>query len=219
MLDFTKFIEFINSNGFQTILLFVAGLSIFILYKLQKNDKRKNVATMIVLEIDEIKKNIDVLKLCFNNGFLNDTMMFESSNLIENYSWNKHKNLLIKKLGVYFYSNLEKFFDYAELLALQQKNIKNFQMQNLYQIGIFYKQNQINGIGNTYLYNSIPRDNLVNRLNELNKDYMEFVKSALLKSYIPQQFVSSFSNSYNELLAVQIEGVYLELKKIAKIKK
>ena len=62
MLDFTKFIEFINSNGLQTLLLFVAGLSIFILYKLQKNDKRKNVATMIVLEIDEIRKNIDVLK-------------------------------------------------------------------------------------------------------------------------------------------------------------
>jgi len=219
MLDFTKFIEFINSNGLQTLLLFVAGLSIFILYKLQKNDKRKNVATMIVLEIDEIRKNIDVLKLCFNNGFLNDTMMFESSNLIENYSWNKYKHLFIKKLGVYFYSKLENFFDYAEQLAVQQKNIKNFQMQNLYQIGIFYKQNQITGVGNTYLYNSIPKDNLVNRLSELNKDYMEFVNRDLFKSYIPQQFVISFSKSYTEFLAVQIEGAYLELKKIAKMKK
>ncbi len=77
---------FLDSNFFQTLIILIVGLFAFISYKLVKKDEIRKAANLILMEIRDIEKEIEGMKIV--------TDFFTSSPVITTNSWDKNKHLL-----------------------------------------------------------------------------------------------------------------------------
>ena len=53
---------FLNSNLFQTIIIFITGLTAFIIYRVNKYNEKREAACIIINEIRQAEKSIQELR-------------------------------------------------------------------------------------------------------------------------------------------------------------
>lgn len=77
--------EFLDSNFFQTLVIFIVGLFAFIVYKLEKRDEKRKAASVVLNEIRGIEREIENIKEVYD--------FFTSSPVISTNSWDMYKYL------------------------------------------------------------------------------------------------------------------------------
>ena len=120
--------NFWDSNLLQTIIIFVAGISVFIIYIIRVRDERSRAATILIMEIREIegalKKLLEIISSKRN--------FYHSTPIIKENSWGKYKFLFIKCLDQDEYSLISEFYSTAcrieeERLILIKQTITSFE--------------------------------------------------------------------------------------------
>lgn len=91
----------------------IVGLSAYWVYWMQKSDARKMAALSIVEQINSIEERIFAFKEASTKPGFGNTILYESSSIIIENMWEKHKHLLINYIDRSEYKDIQKFFDDA----------------------------------------------------------------------------------------------------------
>lgn len=92
-------------------LIMVAGISAIIIYKVQKRDKIKTAATILISQIDAIESIIKDLR---STNPLTNEIIYKSKVILDRNYWSESKYLLFKKLGTDNVRLIEEFYAHAE---------------------------------------------------------------------------------------------------------
>ena len=104
-------IELLNSNGLQTFVALVVGAFVFIQYRVNKRDKVRDAASLIVVEIQTATRTIKDIKKRLANKVLESDVSVMPSN-----SWKDNRQLFAKFLDRDEWDTMEDFYDRAALL-------------------------------------------------------------------------------------------------------
>jgi hypothetical protein len=99
-------------------------------------------------------------------------------------------------------------------MAIQQKNIQNFQIQNSSFLGINYTMGIGGAITQACFYNQ--SENIDTKINVFKEIYQKHIN--IIDTYIPAQFHISLKRFYEEYNLTSIDNAYLILNKISGIK-
>lgn len=95
-------LPFLDSNGFQTLIVFLVGLFAFVNYRIAKIDEKRNAASIIIMEIRDIEEQIDAIK---------DIEDYYNTNpIITANSWEKYKYLFANELDQDEYKLIADFY-------------------------------------------------------------------------------------------------------------
>ena len=112
--------DFLNSNLFQTIIIFFTGLTAFIIYRINRYNEKKDAACVIVNEIRLAEKTIQEIR---NNKFVS-----ELSIILPNDTWQHKKHLFLNKLDEDELNLINNFYykcSYAEQYRKMIYNVNN----------------------------------------------------------------------------------------------
>ncbi len=118
--------NFWDSNLFQTVIIFVVGLLVFIVYILRVRDERSRAATILIMEIREIEGALKkLLEVVSSENY------YSSAPVIKENSWEKYKFIFTKNLDQDEYSLISEFYSTAsrieeERLILTKQIIISF---------------------------------------------------------------------------------------------
>jgi len=101
----------LNSNGFQTLIAFVVGAFVFIQYRINKRDRVKDAASLVVVEIQTATRTIKNIK-----KRLSDRVLESDVSVLPSNSWNEYRRLFAKYLDRDEWDIIEDFYDRAALL-------------------------------------------------------------------------------------------------------
>lgn len=200
-------------------LIAIGGFSAFLIYFAQRKNKRKEEATLIVNQIDEIRENIQIV-----SGFINDKQINLSATyeflpfLNENY-WEKYKHNFIAQIDKDSYTVFDRFYKYAIGIQEQLEILRNLQKNNFYVI-----QNLFGEMQSHLLLNEIEREGN-NFMQGFDWNNYNFKKTKLITAinqnafmdYTPLQITISLEKlikSYTMLEVTSCEG-YRKLKEIS----
>jgi len=112
--------DFLNSNLFQTISIFLTGYIAYLIYKQQKSDYKKSAATSILLEIQNAERVISKVRETLRNGLLEIDNIVMRSN-----SWDKYKYLFSRDFDPDEWEAISRFYNKSQLLdeAIKYNNI------------------------------------------------------------------------------------------------
>jgi hypothetical protein len=83
-------VKFLDSNGFQTLIILLTGLVAFVIYFLNKRVEKKDAARIIINEIRLAENTIKQIK--------NSKTITELSIILPNNTWDSKKHLFLNKL-------------------------------------------------------------------------------------------------------------------------
>lgn len=112
---------FLNGNLFQTIIIFVVGLFTFGVYLWQKNDKKKLIASTLMMEIRDIENRISSIK----NVELTFLSIYDSKPVYSENYWSKNKQLFIKDFNQDEFKLINDFYDYAFRIEEERQILRN----------------------------------------------------------------------------------------------
>ncbi len=104
-------LDILNSNGFQTFVALIVGAFIFIQYRINKRDRVKDAASLVVVEIQTATRTIKDIKKKLANKVLESDVSVMPSN-----SWKDSRQLFAKYLDRDEWDTMEDFYDRATLL-------------------------------------------------------------------------------------------------------
>lgn len=108
-------------DNWSELLVSLVGLSAFVIFFLEKNDKKHSAATLVIGQIDLIEKRVMSLK---EEQQLGNIAIYHSKPIIKGQNmWEEYKHLFVKKLSRSEYDNLQQFFDNAEQLERARQEI------------------------------------------------------------------------------------------------
>lgn len=96
----------LNSNLFQTILMTIVGLIAYWIYICQKKDEIRRSAAIVKLEIDNIEKALDHLKLTVVSEDI-----YKTAPLYQTLEWYKVRNVFIDKMDIEYFEAINKFYN------------------------------------------------------------------------------------------------------------
>lgn len=126
-----EIIVFFEENWLDILLVAVGALA-YITYRLQERKKESEAASLIVLQVEELQKNIRKIKTYIVNGELNATAFYESNLLFKTDYWDKYKHYFIRKLDSFSFSIFDEFYSCACEILAQQELMKNLEKNDLY---------------------------------------------------------------------------------------
>jgi len=97
--------NFLNSNLFQTIIILVVGIFVFIVYIFRVWDERSRAAKILIMEIREIEGALKKLLEAVSSE-----NPYSSSTIIKENSWEKYKFIFIKYLDQDEYALISEFY-------------------------------------------------------------------------------------------------------------
>lgn len=109
-------------KDWSNLLLVGVGLSAFIVYFIQKRDKKRAAAMIIKGQIDSIEKCLMDLKSDYQ---LNNISIYHSKIILKDNFWEKYKYLLLNNFSQSEVSCIQDFFDAAEHIEFARSNIVN----------------------------------------------------------------------------------------------
>lgn len=168
------------------IALVIVGATAFITYILENKRKVKTAATLIVKQIDEIEKAVNILRTAKS---LDDNTIFRSKQIIAENYWYQYRHLLLRKMKYSQIIKIEEFYSQVEEIekcrafivneSIATVNSKNLVYQlkvseEIIKTGAFYQNvsplTQYYNTGASFLSN-IPRE----YLDELLRVYEKIV--------------------------------------------
>lgn len=121
-----EIVEFINTNWLN-ILLVLVGTSAFFIYWAQERRKVSEAASLIVMQVEDLQKQMREIGSYISEGILNDTAFYESQILLKTDYWNQYKHYFIRKLDSFSFSTFDEFYNCATEILEQQELMKNLQ--------------------------------------------------------------------------------------------
>lgn len=106
-----ELITVLDSTGFQTIVALFVGGFVFVQYYINKKDRLRDIASLIVVEIQTGTRISKDIKKTLGEGRLESDVSVMPSN-----SWREHRQLFSKFLDRDEWDMLEDFYNRAELL-------------------------------------------------------------------------------------------------------
>lgn len=119
-------LEFLGEN-WVNLLLIIVGTFALVVYMLEERKKISEAASLIKLQIDEIREGISEIRSYIVNGQLNETAFYESQLLFTENYWNKYKHYFVKKMTTKDFTTISRLYEYASEIQEQQLLMKNLQ--------------------------------------------------------------------------------------------
>ena len=103
--------DFLDSNFFQTcILILTAGITWWT-YRSRKKKELQNAVTILLLQIEDIEKNIEFLASeGLVGGVIQEKAIHYSAIIYDENNWTKHSHLIVGKISQLAFENIDKFF-------------------------------------------------------------------------------------------------------------
>ena len=225
-------------QNISQFLLILVGTSAIVVYLWQDSAKKKDAASLVILQIDELQGRVREIQSYISSfdQSLNSTAFYESLPIMEvNYS-NQYKHLLIRKMDNKSYNDFNKFYEYISCIQEQQQFVRNLQ-RNFF----FVKQNAISNCESLYIYESLKvkndktlsghlqnqQEDIINSDPEKSwKEYQDKRQNLIgimnkdsLTQYIPVQISVTLRAVLKQYALLEITGTegYRKLRKLAKI--
>ena len=90
--------NFIHFGTIKDILLILVGFVALVVYFLQERRKASESASLIVMQVEELKKQIQKINSYIVNGKLNSSAFYESQPLFQKNYWNEYKHYFVRKI-------------------------------------------------------------------------------------------------------------------------
>lgn len=201
----------IDNSVYQTFILLSTVLVTLLIYWRKNLTSLKNAAKLIILQIKDIEKNIEYLKIeaITQNRIINEQQMYNSVIIYEQNFWNDYRHQLFNYLTTDEYELISKFYDNAAMIKRFQNDIKNFILTSL----------QYRGIDRCHLlliYTLITTDsdNLQKDINNKINLYDRIISSP----YIPYHYGESISTYLSTYQRISGTTAYQSLIKMSKRK-
>ena len=127
----TSIANFIAENWLN-LLLVIVGASAFIVYWVQERRKISEAASLIVLQVEELRTRIAEIDSYISEGKLNDGAFYESQMLFKTDYWDKHKHYFVRKMDSLSFRTFDEFYNCASEILEQQQFMKNLQKNSLF---------------------------------------------------------------------------------------
>lgn len=170
----------------KEILLGCIGLVALAVYILQERRKVSEAASLIVIQVEELKKQIQNIGSYIVEKTLDAPAFYESQPLFKEDYWNKYKHYFVKKLDARSFTIFDEFYSCAAGILEQQQLMKSLQ-KNFF----FVKQNVVSSIESTFMYDAMKIST-----GEIDKDGA--VKA--LGSLLPQSISDENRNAMDSML-------------------
>lgn len=108
----STFINFLNSNFFMAIVTLGVGTAAYVIYRLQKRDKKREKANIILLEIQGAERKLQQIKKSLSKEptLPNDLRLLPTEN------WSQYNYLFIKDFDRDEWDSLTEFYSKCQLL-------------------------------------------------------------------------------------------------------
>lgn len=120
------------ADNLLNILLVVATMFAGIAYFVQRHDRKKEAARLIVIQINKLTEGIKDIASRISNGQLNNTAFYESLPLMEENYWEKYKHIFVKNMTAQSINEMDEFFQYARVIQDQQQVIVNLEKNHFF---------------------------------------------------------------------------------------
>ena len=209
-------LDFLNSVGLQTLIeLLVGGLALLV-YKWQKKDRVKSVATAVLLEIQQAEKSVAILKKNMRRGYLNVDFK-----ILQNDTWNKYKYLFAKVLDVDEMTAISDFYANAKILDESIEYEKKCFNEDVEQIRINrqrvftdFMRETVEFISKGDTDGGKAISELQNKMNLFDNIYMN--QPLQYSRYNPQKILDDAKQSLDNFSNLSTTTVGQKLKKLSK---
>lgn len=168
-------VQFISDNWLD-ILLVIVGASAFVIYRLQERRKISEAASLIVLQVEDLRKRIANIGSYIVDGQLNDSAFYESQMLFKTDYWNEYKHYFIRKMEASSFSTFDEFYNCASEILEQQQLMKNLQKNSLFLTQQMIMQMEANSVIQSLSLceqNSVNMTQLLNAMEDMIPNEME----------------------------------------------
>lgn len=195
----------------QNLILLLTALITLYIYRRKNIISLKNAAKLIILQIKDIEKNIEYLKIeaITQNRIINEQQMYNSVTIYEQNFWNDYRHQLFNYLSSDDYELISKFYDNATMIKRFQNDIKNFILTSL----------QYRGIDRCHLlliYTLMSNDNETLQKDINNK--ISLYDRIVTSSYVPYHYGESISTYLSTYQRISGTTAYRSLIKMSKRK-
>lgn len=194
-------ISFIQNNWIDLLLVLV-GLSAIVVYFIQRHDRLRSAATLIICQVDSIEKSVSSLKSDFQLG---NVSVFHSKKILEQNMWEEYKHLFVKRLSRPNYNLVQEFFDNAEQLERARTDIINLIVSSWNNKSITE-----HGIIADYIKMSPSEVEARSKI-----DYFENIFRPLDIVYIPNIAINSLTKNLNDFRSIIGTSAYETIQKIS----
>lgn len=160
-------------------LLVFGGFGAFIVYWWQKRNEKRDAASLVVLQIEDLTYKLLEVNDMIVDGMINETSFYETLDIINDNQWEKYKHLFVNKIDSFSYKIINSFYEYTLSIKEQLSLAKRLQ-QNQY----FNIQGMLDSNCNVFLMETInsERFNLKDNIKNIaaNSPEEEKIKSLIL---------------------------------------
>ena len=107
-------------ENWSQILPTLVGLVALLVYYLQEGQKRKEAASLIILQINELTERIREISGYITEGGIDSVSFYESVPILENNYWNKYKHYFVNSMDSNSFTAINQFYSYALEIQEQQ---------------------------------------------------------------------------------------------------
>lgn len=118
---------------FLDALLVFVGLAALAVYRLQKCDKRREAASLVVIQINSLQDSVREIARYTANNQLDNVAFYEALPILNENYWDKYKHLFVRKMDSASFKRINQFYEAVAALSNQQQYIKEMQ-QNSFRI-------------------------------------------------------------------------------------
>ena len=119
--------NFIPFGNIKDILLVLVGFIALVVYFLQERRKTSESASLIVMKVEELKKQHQKINSYIVNGNLNSSAFYESQPLFQKNYWNEYKHYFVRKIDSGSFGIFDEFYNCASEILEQQQFMKTLQ--------------------------------------------------------------------------------------------
>lgn len=199
---FTNVLDSISEN----FVALLTGSFVFVVIEINKFIERKSAATLIVMQINDLKDKLSKIEVMVDNKKLSEVDIYESLDILDDNQWNKYKHIFIKDLDNNSIKIINSFYEGMSIIREQILLAKQLQQQ-------FFLNNQrmLNDDFNyffieTYQNNlKCSNNNLLSLVNDIptKNEYEDklkhFAESIVKNNYSNTYSQSDLLNTYNKI--------------------
>ncbi|HCY44202.1 MAG TPA: hypothetical protein DHU33_02110 [Firmicutes bacterium] len=190
-------IEFLKEN-WANLLLITGGFVGLFTYFVEKRNRQIDYASLIVMQIEDLKNKISNIKEMVSNNLINEKSIYESLDLIVDNQWEKYKHLFIKKIDSNSFKTINSFYEAILEVREQLQFVKL--LQHTHYIDI---QNMLDSNCNAILLETIRKYENADLNGELHDSLASLPESQekdFAKKFINRILVANPNINYEMML-------------------
>ena len=202
--------NFFIKNWDKIFMSFAGFIAIFV-YNKQKSDERHSAATLIIMQIDDLKNKLPSIIEIVNNNKLDPVGIYETLDFLIENQWNKYKHLFVKDIDINSLRIIDSFYESVSLIREQLVISKNLQCQEFFNNQQFLGQASSMLALQMLLFNNTNRDEVksMNEKSNENNDNHKDLKETKNKIQLiggqtvfennSSQIMNNYYNKMNEI--------------------